>query len=82
MRASETRGNRHTLRSAGFRRGLVAYSADFIDPFGVHAEDAFEPGSPADDYEALRSDWKAVGRLIEAASAAIAKEAPVKPNGS
>jgi len=82
MRNPTLRKNRLSLRRSGFKQGIVDYSTDFIDPYGIIADAGFEPGTPSDDFEAIRSDWKALGSHIRNAIEAVGKELKVKTNGA
>lgn len=76
------RKNRLSLRRSGFRQGIVDYSANFIDSYGIMADESFAPGTSSDDFEAIRSDWKALGSHIQNAIDAVGKELKVKTNGA
>lgn len=82
MRNSTLRKNRLSLRRSGFKQGLVDYSANFIDSYGIMADEDFEPGARSDDFEAIRSDWKVLGSHIQKAIDAVGKELKVKTNGA
>ena len=82
MRNPTLRRNRLTLNQSGFKQGIVDFSANFIDPYGITAEERFEPATPADDMEAIRSDWQQVGAHIKNAIDALGRELKVKTNGA
>lgn len=82
MRNSTLRKNRLSLRRSGFKGGIVDYSTNFIDSYGIMADEDFEPGAPSDDFEAIRSDWKVLGSHIQKAIDAVGKELKVKTNGA
>lgn len=82
MRNPTLRKNRLSLRRSGFKQGIVDFSVSFIDPYGIMAEEDFEPATPSDDFEAIRSDWKTLASHIQNAIYAVGKELKVKTNGA
>jgi len=82
MRNPTLRKNRLSLRRSGFKQGLVDYGVNFIDSYGILADEGFEPGAPSDDFEAIRSDWEVLGSHIQKAIDAVGKGLKVKTNGA